>query len=61
MFGLSMSHILIILLVLLIFGARRLPELGQSLGKGMRNFKKALEGKDELEAKQQIDNDKKES
>jgi sec-independent protein translocase protein TatA len=38
-------HILLLLLVLLlVFGARRLPELGKSLGEGMRGFKDALGG-----------------
>ena len=38
-------HILILLVVvLLVFGARRLPELGHSLGSGMRGFKDALTG-----------------
>ena len=38
-------HILILLVVvLLVFGARRLPELGHSLGSGMRGFKDALSG-----------------
>lgn len=54
MFGLSLGHILILLLVLLLFGARRLPELGSSLGKGLRAFKKGLEGGDE-EAKRIAD------
>ncbi|HET8979201.1 MAG TPA: twin-arginine translocase TatA/TatE family subunit [Solirubrobacteraceae bacterium] len=36
-------HILIVLLVvLLVFGAKRLPELGRSLGSGMREFKDSL-------------------
>lgn len=34
--------ILIAFLFLLLFGARRLPEIGQSLGKGIREFKKSL-------------------
>ena len=46
MFGLSLSHLLIILLILLLFGARRLPELGSALGRGLHAFKKGLEGKD---------------
>lgn len=33
---------LILLVVLLLFGAKRLPEMGQSLGKGIREFKKSL-------------------
>ncbi len=34
-------------LLLLLFGARRLPEIGQSLGKGIREFKKSLTSSDE--------------
>jgi sec-independent protein translocase protein TatA len=38
-------HILILLLVvLLVFGAKRLPEIGRSLGDGMRGFKDSLNG-----------------
>jgi sec-independent protein translocase protein TatA len=44
MFGdLSFSHILILLLVLvLVFGARRIPEIGSSLGQGIKEFKRSL-------------------
>ncbi|WP_337872194.1 twin-arginine translocase TatA/TatE family subunit [Ignavibacterium sp.] len=34
--------ILIILVILLLFGARKIPELAQGLGKGMKEFKKAV-------------------
>lgn len=38
-------HILLLLLVLLlVFGAKRLPEIGRSLGEGMRGFKDSLSG-----------------
>ncbi len=37
---------LIVLVVLLLFGARRLPEVGRSLGQGMREFKNSVTGKD---------------
>ena len=38
-------HILLLLLVvLLVFGARRLPEIGRSLGEGMRGFKDSISG-----------------
>ena len=38
-------HILILLLVvLLVFGAKRLPEIGRSLGDGMRGFKESISG-----------------
>jgi len=36
--------ILLLLVVLLLFGAKRLPEIGQSLGKGIREFKSSLSG-----------------
>jgi sec-independent protein translocase protein TatA len=39
--------ILLVLVILLVFGARRLPEIGRGLGKGMREFKDAITGKDE--------------
>ena len=39
--------VLVAFLVLLLFGARRLPEIGQSLGKGIREFKKSLTSVDE--------------
>ena len=40
---LSFTHILIIMLiVLLVFGSKRLPELGASMGKGIREFKKSM-------------------
>ena len=45
---LSIWEILIILVVLLLlFGAKRLPEMGRSLGRGMREFKDAVTGKDD--------------
>lgn len=47
MFGLSLGHLIIVLVVLLLFGARRLPELGGALGKGLRSFKKGLDGSDD--------------
>jgi sec-independent protein translocase protein TatA len=46
-FGIGIWEILILLLVaLLIFGPKRLPEMGRSLGRGMREFKDSLTGKD---------------
>ena len=40
---------IIVVVILLIFGARRLPEIGSSMGKGIRTFKSALMGEDEKE------------
>jgi sec-independent protein translocase protein TatA len=42
MFGLSIEHIVILVIILLFFGPKRLPELGNSLGKAMKNFKDSL-------------------
>lgn len=39
--------LLIILVLLLVFGPKRLPEMGRSLGRGMREFKDSLSGKDD--------------
>ena len=61
MFGFGMPELIIILvIVLVVFGAGRLPEIGGALGKSIRNFKKASEGKDEIEIKpENKDGDKK--
>lgn len=43
-------HLLILLVVvLLVFGAKRLPEMGRSLGKGMREFKDGITGHEPVE------------
>ena len=39
--------ILILVVLLLLFGAKRLPEMGRSLGRGMREFKDAVTGNEE--------------
>jgi sec-independent protein translocase protein TatA len=39
--------IIVLVIVLVIFGARRVPEAGKNLGKGMREFKDAVTGKDD--------------
>lgn len=49
---LGLPEILVILaIVILIFGANRLPELGRGVGKGIRNFKESMgNGKEEKDA-----------
>ena len=50
MFGIGTTELLIVLgIVVVLFGARRLPELGSGVGKAIRNFKSGLSGKDELD------------
>jgi sec-independent protein translocase protein TatA len=50
MFGIGMPELLIILvIILIIFGAGKLPQIGEGIGKGIRNFKKATNTKDQEE------------
>ena len=42
--------VLLLLLALLLFGAKRLPEIGRSVGQGMREFKDSISGKEKDEA-----------
>jgi sec-independent protein translocase protein TatA len=52
MFGIGMPELIVILVIILVvFGAGKLPEIGSALGKGIKNFKRASEGKDEIEIK----------
>jgi TatA/E family protein of Tat protein translocase len=47
-FGIGTGELVILLVVLLlVFGAKRLPEMGRSLGKGMREFKEGVAGAQE--------------
>ncbi len=46
---------LVLLILLVIFGAGRLPEIGKGLGNAMRGFKDALSGKDEPAPKAKVD------
>lgn len=50
MFGLGTQELLIILvIVVILFGATRLPQIGKGIGEAIRNFKKATSEKDEIE------------
>ena len=49
MFGIGFPELIVILVIaLVVFGPGKLPELGSALGKGIRDFRHAFEGKDEV-------------
>jgi len=50
MFGMGFGELLVILLiVLVIFGAGKLPEIGEGLGRGIRSFRKEVRRPDEID------------
>jgi len=62
MFGIGIPELVIILvIILIIFGAGKLPEIGAGLGKGIKNFKKATIEEDSEAKKTEKIEDKKDS
>jgi len=60
--SLSMSHWLIVLVVIvLLFGGKKIPELAQGLGKGIKTFKKEMEDEEVSKIEKSEDSDKKEA
>lgn len=49
--GISWQELIVVLLIVLVlFGPKRLPEIGSSLGRGIRGFKDSLSGREQLES-----------
>lgn len=56
MFGIGTHELLIIfLLIVVIFGAKRLPEIGRGLGRAIRDFRKAASEPDEIDVTKKSD------
>ena len=57
MFGLGVTELIIILVIIMImFGAGRLPEIGEGLGRGIRNFRRSVK-QDEIDVTPENDRD----
>ena len=59
MFGLGLGELLIVLVIVLVLFNRRLPEIGQSLGRSIRKFRRALSEADEIDVTPKDESDKK--
>jgi sec-independent protein translocase protein TatA len=54
MLGIGMQELVIIFaIVMVIFGAKKLPQMGEGIGKGIRNFKRSLNEKEETHSPQE--------
>ena len=59
MFGLGIGELLFILVIVLVLFSRRLPDLGEGLGKSIKKFRKALSDSDEIDVTPKDESDKK--
>ncbi|HWR98670.1 MAG TPA: twin-arginine translocase TatA/TatE family subunit [Candidatus Methanoperedens sp.] len=65
MFGIGMTELLVVLaIVLVIFGANKLPEIGKGMGQAIGNFKKSMKEANEIDVtpeKKKLEGDEKKS
>ena len=62
MFGIGMPELIIILvIILIIFGAGKLPEIGAGMGKAIKSFKTATADDDKKETTEKIEDEKKDA
>lgn len=58
MFGLGIGELLVILLIVIVVFSRRLPDLGEGLGKSIRKFRKAMNEPDAIDVTPKKDSEK---
>ena len=58
MFGLGIGELLIVLVIVMVLFNRRLPDLGEGLGKSIRKFRKAVKEPDEIDVTPKKDSEK---
>ena len=61
MFGLGLGELLVVLVIVLVLFNRRLPDIGESLGKSIRKFRRALSAPDEIDVTPKDKSDKNKS
>ncbi len=49
MFGFGIWELIIVLIIIVVLFSRRLPDIGESLGKGIRGFRKSIQQSDEID------------
>ena len=59
MFGLGLGELLFIVVIVLVLFSRRLPDLGEGLGKSIKKFREALSDPDEIDVTPKDEHDKK--
>jgi sec-independent protein translocase protein TatA len=59
MFGLGIGELIVVLVIVVVLFNRRLPDLGEGLGKSIRKFRKAVNDSDEIDVTPKDDSSKK--